>query len=149
MPTEKKKPAAPVTPLSPALAAKPVSHFMQRKLITVTPSTTVRTAMKTMLAHNISGLIVVNASLGCVGIYSEFDAMLQGSAEDLDRPIKFSKPPIVVSQNTPFKEALVALVKKRVKRLPVLDARKKIVGLLSRQDFMKAIFEDQANEKTK
>lgn len=122
---------------------------MQRKPISVTPSTTIRTAMKTMLTHNISGLVVVNAAFACLGIYSEFDAMLQGSAEDLDRPIKFSKPPHVVTQNTTFKEALVALVKKRVKRLPVLDARKRIVGIISRQDFMKAIFEDQANEKAK
>lgn len=150
MPNEKKPgPTTPTAapPISTQLATTSVAHFMKRNVITVTPSTSVRLAMQMMLTHNISGLVVADTNKKCVGIYSEFDAMLQGSSQTIDAPIHFTHTVHQILDTGTFKDALLLLLKHRIKRLPVVDRHGRIVGIISRQDFMKAIFEDQPHEK--
>lgn len=147
----KAKPAAPkaapavkakTPPISNKLAGTPINHFMTRKVVYASPSTSIKTAMQMMITHKISGLVVVDASNSCLGIYSEVDAMLQGAAQPLDAPIKYTKPPLTVYPDTPFRDALVLMVQKKIKRLAVVDPKKKLAGIVSRHDIMKAIFDD-------
>ena len=146
MPVEKKNLTPPI---SKELATQPISRFMTQRVVAATPATTVRMAMQMMISQKISGLAVVGPGGACIGVYSEFDAMLQGSSQDLDKPIRYSKPPCVCTMNTSFRDALLLLVKKKVKRLPVLDGRKRLVGVVTRHDFMKAIYADQPHENAK
>ncbi len=129
-------------PISNKLAATPINHYMTRKVVYANPSTTVKVAMQMMITHKISGLVVVDDSNSCLGIYSEVDAMLQGASQPLDAPIKFTKPPLTVYPDTPFRDALVLMAQKKIKRLAVVDTKKKLVGIVSRHDMMKAIFDD-------
>ena len=133
-------------PISNALAGTPINHFMTRKVIYATPTTTIRVAMKMMLTHKISGLVVVDDSNSCLGVYSEMDAMLQGASQSLDSAIKYTKPPLAVAAEAPFRDVLVSIIQKKVKRLVVVDGRKKVLGIVARRDLMKAIFDDQKNE---
>lgn len=130
-------------PISNKLALTPVNHFMTRKVVFATPTTTVRVAMQMMLTHKISGLVVVDDSNSCLGVYSEMDAMLQGASQSLNIAIKYTKPPLVVLPDTRFRDVLISLVQKKVKRLIVVDSKKKVVGIVSRRDIMKALFDDQ------
>ncbi len=131
-----------VPPISSQLASKPISHFMTRQVVYATPSTTVHLAMQMMLNHKVSGLIVSDDSGKCLGIYSEFDAMLQGSSQGLASPIKYTKPPTTVIATQIFRDVLITMVKLRLKRIPVVDSKKLILGIVTRHDLMKAIFED-------
>ncbi len=132
-------------PISTELALTPISHFMSRKVIYATPSTTIRHAMEMMINHKISGLVVVDESETVLGVYSELDAMLQGAGQKLDGPITYSKPAKTIPLKAPFRDVLLLLVKYRVKRFPVVDDRKKLMGVVSRRDLMKAIFKDISN----
>ncbi len=136
------KVAPPGHPVSQQLASMQIQKFMSRKVFYATPSTTIRMAMQMMLTHKVSGLAVVDDSMCCIGVYSELDAMLQGASHNLNSPIKYTKPPLMVKPTTPFREALMQMVQKKVKRLIVADDRKKLMGVVSRRDFMKAIYED-------
>jgi len=129
-------------PISDTLAFKPIRHFMTRTPYYANPSTSVRMAMQIMLTHKVSGLPVVDNSDSCLGMYSEMDAILQGAAQSLDSPINYTKPPSTVREDTTFREALIMLVKKRIKRAPIVDRRNKLMGVVSRSDMMRAIFED-------
>jgi len=115
---------------------------MTRKVVFASPSTTVRVAMQMMLAHKISGLIIADETENCLGVYSELDAMLQGSAGNLNKPVRYTKPPKSVRPETPFRDVLLLIVKGRFKRLPIVDAHNKIVGIVSRRDLMRAIYDD-------
>ena len=141
-------PAAPkyAPPISNKLAGTPINHFMTRKVIYATPSTTIQVAMKMMITHKISGLVVIDDSQSCLGVYSELDAMLQGASQPLGSPIRYTKPPLAVLPDAPFRSVLVSMIQKKVKRLVIVDAKKKVMGIVSRHDLMKALYEDQESE---
>jgi len=115
---------------------------MTRAVIYATPSTSVRMAMQMMLTHKVSGLAVVDSSNRCVGVYSELDAMLQGSSQKLDIPIKYVKPAKTVQAQNIFRDVLIKMVQLKIKRMPVVDAKGFLVGVVSRRDLMRAIYDD-------
>jgi CBS domain-containing protein len=130
-------------PISQDLATKPISNFMTEKVITASPRTTVKTAMQMMIQNEISGLPIVDAQNRCVGIYSEFDALLQGASGPLDVPIRFSPKVSSLKPNAHYKDGLLLLAKTKFKRIPIIDSKGMLVGVLSRSDLLKALFEDQ------
>ena len=129
-------------PMSNELAMKPITHFMTRNVIYAMPTTSVRTAIEMMVNHKISGLAVVDDFQVCLGIYSELDALLQGASQSLDDPIRYTKPALSVAATETFRNALVLIAKKKVKRVPVLDPAKRLLGIVSRRDLIKALFEE-------
>ena len=129
-------------PLSDDLAVKPASNYMTRTPAYATATSTIRMAMKMMLTHKISGLPVVDASMRCIGVYSEVDAMLQASAQPIDSKIRYTFPAKTVSVTTSLRDVLMYLVKNRLKRVPVIDGQKKLCGIITRRDVMEVFFED-------
>jgi IMP dehydrogenase len=136
----------PIPPLSEQLGKAPISRYMSNPPYAATPTTTVRTAMKIMLTHKVSGLPIVDDSNVILGVYTEMDALLQGASQSLDSPIRYVKPPLCLFQNNTFKDALVLLVSKRIKRIPVVDQQRRLIGIVSRADLMQALYDDQAKK---
>jgi CBS domain-containing protein len=52
-----------------------VKDFMTRRVVTITPDTTLLAAAKLMLEHRVGGLPVLNASRRIIGIFSESDLL--------------------------------------------------------------------------
>lgn len=129
-------------PLSDDLATTPIRHYMTRNPIYATPSTTVRRAIDMMLKHSISGLPVLDDTQVCLGLYTELDAMLQGASQSIDSPIRYSKPAVLVLPDTPYRDVLILMVKKRIKRIPIVDERKRLMGIISRRDLIRALHGD-------
>jgi len=50
-----------------------------------------------------------------------------------------STPPVVVAMNAPRSEAAETMVRRRLKRLPVVDNRGALVGILSRVDLLRTV----------
>jgi CBS domain-containing protein len=132
----------PLPNITQKLAVTGISHYMTRNAIYATPTTTIRLAMQMMLNHKISGLPIVDDTMSVLGVYSEVDAMLQAASQDLDAIIKFTKPAKLIKANTVFRDALVLMVKERLKRIPVVDEHRKLVGILTRRDLMKAYIQE-------
>lgn len=130
-------------PISEDLSARLVSEFMKTKILSATTATTLKTAINTMLSQHISAMPVVDQHGKCIGVFSEFDAMLQSASSSLDMPIHYSKNPITVTEDTRFRDALILLVAKRVKRLFVVDAQGYLTGVISRHDFMRTLFDEK------
>ena len=60
-----------------------VEDFMTRRVVTITPDTTLLAAAKLMLAHRVGGLPVLDASARIIGIFSESDLLREeGKGED-------------------------------------------------------------------
>jgi CBS domain-containing protein len=129
-------------PISSDLAVTPIAKFMTRKVVYAMEGSSIHVAMQMMITHKVSGLPIVDAQGTCMGIYSEMDAMLQAASQPLTAKIKFTKPPITVSSVTPFRDVLIMMVQKKIKRIPVLDGIGKLMGVVSRGDLMKALYKD-------
>lgn len=122
------------------LGKKAVKHFMTQKVYFATASTTVERAIKILLQQKVSGLPVVDDSGSCIGMISELDLIIQGSSRAMNAKVAFRKPVHYVHPDTTFKDTLFLLVEKRIKRVPVLDRRKKLLGIVSRTDLLKALY---------
>jgi CBS domain-containing protein len=148
-------------------------QVMTRKVVTVTPDTSIRAAAKLMAANHISGVPVVDNAGRLLGVVSEAD-LLRSRQADSEREswwlnmlaegeklapefIDFVRTGnnmvrtvmhhdiAAVGEGTSLAEVAQMLVEKAVKRLPVVvDGR--IVGIVSRADLVKALGARQAKD---
>ena len=139
-----------------------VGNFMTRRVITVTPDTSILAAAKLMLEHKISGLPVVDAAGHVVGIVSESDllrddgkgvdgspwlqliieptGLAKESARFRDRNVSevMTRNPVTVSPASSLGEACQMIEDRGVKRLPVVRDNR-LVGIIARADLVRAL----------
>ncbi|MEV4671442.1 MULTISPECIES: CBS domain-containing protein [Actinomadura] len=132
-----------------------VREAMTAPAVTVTPSATVRQAMRVLLEHDVTALPVADATGRLVGIVSEMD-LLRGAFEA--DPRAFARPlsgtpgapePRHVDEvmtrdvrtarpTTDVAELAETMLRTRIKSVPVLDGDA-IVGVISRRDLIAAL----------
>ena len=139
-------------------------EIMSRHVVSVGVDTPVREAIKLMLSHHVSGLPVVDAEGQLAGILSEGDFVRRAEIGTetkrgrwlsvLTSPerlaIDFSRQhgrkvgevmtamPITIVEETPLDEIVCLMDRHGITRLPVMR-NDKIVGMVTRSDFMAAI----------
>ncbi len=141
-----------------------VSDLMSRNTISVMPSTTVADAARIMLANRVSGLPVLDEAGALVGIVTEGDLLrraeigTEGSqagwlkalllpasvAQDYvtthSRHISgvMTHSPVFVTPETDLTEVAQLMIRKHIKRLPVLE-NNKMIGVVSRSDLLRVL----------
>lgn len=118
-----------------------VSYYMSRSVITVTPQTEFHHAFDVMRAHRIHHLPVMDGDQ-VVGIVAERDLLLAaanfGTAEVPVGEI-MRGPVVCVPNSVQLKRAAQLLVENHIGSLPVLNAKKKLVGMITETDIFKTI----------
>jgi len=112
-----------------------VEDVMTSKVITVTENQTKEEAARLLAEHRISGLPVVNAHNGVIGVVTEYDIISKKGrtvGEIMSRGV------ISVTPDTDLEEVSYLLVHERIKRVPVLD-QGRLVGIVSRADLVKEV----------
>jgi CBS domain-containing protein len=142
-----------------------VINVMMPTVISVSPETSVRDAIKLMLQHRISGLPVVDEEQALVGILTEGDLLRRteiGTERKHNRWLSFllnmddlaveyvrahsrkvgeimtPAPIITARENTPLEKVAGLMEKHNIKRLPVMRGTK-VIGIISRADFIRAV----------
>jgi len=139
-------------------------EIMSRQVITVGVEDSVGDAIKTMLAHHVSGLPVVDSGGRLVGIVSESDFIRRaeiGTERKRGRWLTFlaradrvaldfarehgrkvgeimTTNPVTIGEDAPLPEIVDIMEAHRIKRLPVMRDGK-IVGMVTRADFLPAV----------
>jgi CBS domain-containing protein len=131
-----------------------VTEIMSQPVITVTPETSIKSAAQLLVAHDISGLPVVDSTGRLVGIVSEADlipievrpdprsqatplAPTAGSTPHTVAEV-MTRDVIVVTTQNEVAQAARAMLDSDVKRVPVMSGRR-VVGIVSRRDLVKVI----------
>ncbi|MDO9574671.1 MAG: CBS domain-containing protein [Candidatus Contubernalis sp.] len=146
--------------------------IMKKNVITVKESDTVQDVAKVLLENGIGGVPVVNDDERVIGIITEGDLIYQGKKFKIpafveilggvfyfNNPSKFEKDLkkmvatkaadimstkiISVEEDTLLEDIATIMVEKEINRVPVLNSQKKLVGIISRQDIIKAIHQQQ------
>ena len=116
-----------------------VSQYMSRTVLTIAPQTEFHRAFDLMHSRRIHHLPVVDGER-VVGIVAERDLLLAaanfGSAEVPVAEIMHGSP-VCVSENADLKQAARLLVVNHIGSLPVLNARKVLVGIITETDIFK------------
>ncbi len=121
------RPIASVTPETK------VGEIMTRSVITVHPETSVTEVIQLLSRHRITGLPVVDEAGRLTGVVSESDII--GKAGDTVAEI-MTNGSFTVGEDTPLGEAAEMLLRRRIRRLPVVRDDNELVGLVSRSDLI-------------
>lgn len=133
-----------------------VQDVMTSTVVTVADSAPFKEIVRLMQVHGVSALPVVDAQGRLVGIVSEAD-LLPKEASEIDgehhlfgprrkRAHKaaglvaaqlMSAPVAAVGPDATLREAARLTLERKVKRLPVVDAGGRIIGIVSRADLLK------------
>ncbi|MCL5982649.1 MAG: CBS domain-containing protein [Firmicutes bacterium] len=142
--------------------------LMTRDVVTVASDTTVQELARLLLEHKISGLPVVDKEGRIIGIVSEGDLVYQdkklhipaawqilGGVVYLENPNRLGQDLMkmtaakvgdlmttrvyTVKEDTSVEAIATIMVEKKVNRVPVVDGAGKLVGIVSRQDLIKAM----------
>ena len=146
--------------------ARTVADVMTPNPISVTPDTVLKDAIQLMADNHIGGLPVINADSDLVGILSESDLMWQTTGVDvpayimlLDSVIYLKNPAqynqdlhkalgqsvkdvmtdrvVTIAPDKSLRDAAHLMHDKKVRRLPVVDSQKQVVGILTRGDIVR------------
>ena len=131
-----------------------VSSIMTPNVITVNEKQTLREGSKFMYQHNIGGLIVLMDTSNNetaeidkpIGIITERDiARLVAFSSNLstDTAISevMSKPLITINQNSSIKEVTDLMQQNNIRRLPIVDNKGKLVGIITAKDILRSLME--------
>jgi CBS domain-containing protein len=139
----------------------PVSAVMTRNPISIGPDADLHAAARLLGENRVSGLPVVDDERRVVGIISEADVLSMTGIQRahtfkdvirhvLGEPVPrrrqgtrvgdfMTSPAITITPDADIRDAARTLDEKRVKRLPVVDDDRRLVGIISRADIVKAM----------
>jgi len=117
-------------------------------VMTIQSGDKVSAAVKIMAEKNIGAVLVMEGNK-LVGIMSERDLLRKLLAEDKsakDTPVSavMTKHPYCSELDASIDSCIALMSKHRFRHLPVLDADKKLIGMVSMGDLVKSTIEDQA-----
>jgi CBS domain-containing protein len=154
--------------MSSRLYQRRVKDVMSKHVVTVTAGDTVHQALEVMIENKVSVLPVVDQDGHCVGIVStsdfvdvtyELDAGLNEAEQEselwwgpfirnLTQNVAqqsvmdlMTEEVVSAAPNTPLVEAADKMLREHVHRLPVLDDKRRLVGILAMSDVLQAFVE--------
>ena len=138
-----------------------VANAMSRKVDSVSPKTKVKEISKLIFLHHINGVPVLRGKK-VVGFITERDILHQffpSMREYMEDPVNeanfeameknitqifeltadkvMSKRPITIHPDSPLLEAQSLMFMHKVGRLPVVDRKKNIIGIIAKRDIFK------------
>lgn len=144
-----------------------IAGIMTRPVVTILENATLREAAALLSEKQISGAPVVDAQGNLVGILSESDLLNEGrkraalprtaafgvfvASEEVLQRLYHAGADLCVrsvmstnlqtaTEDTTVIEATRTMVSKKINRLPVVDSEGTLVGIVTREDLLKAVF---------
>ncbi|HVY61348.1 MAG TPA: CBS domain-containing protein [Planctomycetota bacterium] len=135
-----------------------VTEFMSSPVYTVPVSESLATAQRRIEELNISSISVVDEKEELGGVITRTDLLRLGRerARDVrrptlialpDRPVGevMTKPAIEIAPEATIQQAAARILEHKIHRLYVVNQAKKLVGVLSTKDVMRAVFKARVN----
>ena len=116
--------------------------IMTSKVVTVSPTDSVKKVIQTLIEKKVSGVPVVDDQNKVLGVITEYDLILGiatvGSGQDVHQIMKTNFTSL--SPKTDVGEITDMILTKRFKSFPVIDDDGKLVGVVSRRDIMSELY---------
>ncbi len=122
--------------------------IMTTGILSVEMDTSVMEVIENIVESNVTGLPVVNSDMSLAGVITEKDVLklscdmekINGKVADhMTKDVKYFKP------DDSLIDICDCLIKNPFRRVPILDNRKRIIGLLSRRDMISFILQRRAS----
>ena len=113
----------------------PIAEIMTRRVISVPPTMPTAEVARLIRERRITGLPVVDAQGGVVGIVSEIDLATRPGAT---AGAIMSRQVVAVTPETTVREVAALLLERRIRRAPVV-AGGRLIGIISRSDLLRLL----------
>ncbi|MGA9154147.1 MAG: CBS domain-containing protein, partial [Candidatus Nitrosopolaris sp.] len=117
------------------------SDIMTKNIVAARASTTAREIGTKLLIGNFNGLPVVDNNIKLIGIVTAIDifqAIRQGKNLDSLRAIDImTQNPVTVKHDTDINEVIDIILQRHIILVPVIDDKRKLIGLVGRPDILK------------
>jgi len=120
-----------------------VKHIMITNVITASPSMTVKETIETLYEKHIGCVVSIDDDKKCIGIFTERDAIrLVAKNVQLDQPLNnvMTKNVVTIQEDSSINEARRVIRAHRIRHLPVVNQKGRLVGLLSVRDLLDQFF---------
>jgi len=111
-----------------------VKHMMLTNVITANPSMTVKETIEMLYEKHIGCVVSIDEDKKCIGIFTERDAIrLVAKNVQLDQPLDnvMTKNVVTIQEGSSINEARRVIRSHRIRHLPVVNQKGRLVGLLS------------------
>jgi CBS-domain-containing membrane protein len=119
-----------------------VRKHMTARPITIPDDTDYKAAMGLMQKHKIRRLPVVDDRGALVGIVAERD-LLVAADRYLSSPVDvaqiMTRQIVTVGETTPVVDAATVMIERKIGGLPVVDASRRLLGIITETDLLKAL----------
>jgi signal-transduction protein with cAMP-binding, CBS, and nucleotidyltransferase domain len=123
-----------------------IDDLATRPAITCEPETTIRDVAALMARAGVGSVVVVDDAGGAVGICTDRDLVVRALAHSwpAETPVHCAMTASVatVAAGTDASEALAAMHRHGVRRVPVVDGAGRVTGVVSLDDVMAAVADD-------
>ena len=120
-----------------------ISEIMHTPAVTCTPTATVGDGARLMASRNVGCVIVIDAVGEVAGIVTDRDIAVRGVAEGRsgDIPVEavMTRNVATVDPAADGAEAAATMMKRRVRRLPVVDIHGHVHGLVALDDLIRNV----------
>jgi CBS domain-containing protein len=140
-----------------------IKEVMTKDITSISPQISAKEALDSLLKMEISGLPVIDEKNKLVGMFTEKDILrnvLPSYIEKVGRFVYEENPKLIgkkfqylkdlsvsklmckdvvtVDENTSLCEVARLMLTQKIRRIPVLDKEKKVVGIVAREDIVRA-----------
>jgi CBS domain-containing protein len=133
----------------------PVSSLMTDSVKLATENQTIRVVCRMMYENKIGSIVILkdttygNANKRPIGIVTERDIVrLIGHSDPLliDALVRevMSSPLITINPNSSIRDAMESMQQKDIRKLPVVDNKGKMVGIITNKDIFRTIVKNQS-----
>jgi IMP dehydrogenase len=105
--------------------------------ITLQNTATILDAKNIMLEHNIGGIPILSKTKKLVGIVTKRDLRFATKFNKSVESIMTSKDLTTTDKSISLKDAEIIFQKNRIEKLPIIDSKKNLIGLITYRDIMK------------
>jgi CBS domain-containing protein len=119
--------------------------IMTENVVVIRPSASVQESIELLINEQISGLPVLDESDRLVGIVTEFALLATAYDRAVGRDSvaqHMTTDVLTVDVDDPMRKLADLFIVHRVRRVPVLE-NGRLVGLISRRDVIKAVYQEQ------
>ena len=126
-----------------------ISQYMEAKVISCPPSTTLKESARLMKANNV-GTVIVQRNGKPEGMITDRDLAVKALAngKDINNTTVseiMSKPAVTASIKDGVYEVIAKMKKSKIRRMPVVNATGKVVGIISFGDIV-GLLSDEFND---
>lgn len=117
-----------------------VKSLMNSQVISVLPSTPILMTIDIIINNNFNGIPVTDKEGRLAGIITKYDLIAKRNyiRDDMTTGDVMNKEPLVLEENMTINDAIRAFTEHhRVDPIPVIDADKKVIGIISRYDMVR------------